>query len=171
MKQTVLFFILIASIIACNNEKTANADETTANNSTTPPPVAVLPFDKLVGLWKNEDGKSFERWTRVDNGQFRMAAFSIKGNDTSWHEKASIYPESDKWVFENTVTNQNDGRAIKFISSIMSGNSVQFSNPAHDFPTDINYTIPDSNTVRAFIVGPNAKGGKDTIPFNFVRVW
>jgi len=47
---------------------------------------------------------------------------------------------------------------------------VQFSNPAHDFPTDINYTVADANTLRAFIVGPNNKGGKDTIPFNYIRV-
>ncbi|HEX7846271.1 MAG TPA: hypothetical protein VF476_10770, partial [Chitinophagaceae bacterium] len=80
-----------------------------------------------------------------------------------------VYPENSNWVYENKVTNQNDGKAIKFTSTKMSDNSVQFSNPAHDFPTDINYTVADANTVNAFIIGPNSKGGKDTIPFNYTR--
>ena len=65
---------------------------------------------------------------------------------------------------------QNDGKAIKFTSIILNEKTVQFSNPQHDFPTDINYTVADANTVNAFIIGPNNKGGKDTIPFNYTRL-
>ena len=130
----------------------------------------LLVFDKLIGLWKSEDGKSFEQWTKNDNGTFQSRAYSIKGTDTSWNEQANIYPENNNWIFENTVKNQNDGKAIKFTSIILTEITVQFSNPQHDFPTDINYTLPDANTINAFIVGPNNKGGKDTIPFNFTRI-
>jgi hypothetical protein len=138
--------------ISCNNKSTGNV------------------FDKLVGIWQSEDGKSFEQWSENDNGTYRSVAFSVNGADTSWNEQASIYPENDKWVFENTVKGQNNGKAVRFVSSALSDNSVQFSNPAHDFPTDINYTLPDANIVHAFIIGPNGKGGKDTIPFNYVRL-
>ena len=65
---------------------------------------------------------------------------------------------------------QNEGKAVKFTSTFLNETSVQFSNPAYDFPTDINDTVTDANTIRAFIVGPNNKGGKDTIPFNYIRV-
>jgi hypothetical protein len=170
---TAIFLIAnIALFTACNNDtdKTtgmeANKTDTTSKQSTTP---ATLVFDKLVGLWQSENGKNFERWTKNDDGTFAAAAFSVKGKDTSWNEQARIYKEGDNWVFENTVKGQNDGRAVKFTSSSISDNSVQFSNPAHDFPTDINYTVPDGNTVNAFIIGPNQKGGKDTIPFNYKR--
>jgi hypothetical protein len=162
-------FFMAFSITACNDQ-TNNKKETTAATESTPSPVMELVFDKLTGTWQSEDGKSFERWAKNDNGTFRSVAFSIKGRDTSWNEQALIYPEKDNWIFENTVKGQNDGKAVKFTSTLFTATSVQFSNPAHDFPTDINYTVPDANTVNAFIIGPNRNGGKDTIPFNYIRV-
>jgi hypothetical protein len=123
-----------------------------------------------VGLWKSEDGKIFERWAKNDNGTYQSRVFSLNGSDTSWNEQATIYPENDKWVFENTVRGQNEGKAVKFTSTFLNENSVQFSNPAHNFPADVNYTVADANRVNAFIAGPNNKGEKDTIPFNYTRV-
>ena len=161
--------LLICLFITACNDKPAESKETTEPATTNIEP-KLLVFDRLVGLWKNEDGKSFEQWTKNDNGTFQSRGYSVKGTDTSWNEQATIYPENNNWIFENTVKNQNDGNAIKFTSTILTETTVQFSNPQHDFPTDINYTLPNSNTVNAFIVGPNNKGGKDTIPFNFTRI-
>lgn len=163
--RSVIIIFSTGSILACNN-----SENSTVKNETSPLPAKELVFDKLTGTWKMDDGKGFERWTKKANGTYQSVAFSIKGNDTSWNEQASIYPENDQWVFENTVKGQNDGKAVKFISSLLDENRVQFSNPAHDFPTDINYTIIGTDAVRAFIVGPNNKGGKDTILFNYIRV-
>lgn len=169
LQSTVTFF-LIVSIMGCTNES-SNEETATKDTSNTGSAVAnQLVFDKLVGTWQSEDGKSFERWTKKADGLFHSSAFSIKGNDTSWNEEANIYPENENWVFENTVRGQNGGKAVKFVSSSLNESSVQFSNPAHDFPTDINYTVRDANTVNAFIAGPNDKGGKDTMPFNYVRI-
>ncbi len=147
-------------VLACNNSE--NKDATT-------PPDKGFVFDKLVGTWQRENSKNFERWTKNNDGTFRSDVFSIKGIDTSWSEQANIYPENDKWIFENTVRGQNEGKAIHFTSSLINENSVQFSNPEHDFPTDVNYTVVDVNTLHAFIIGPNNKGGRDTIPFNYKR--
>lgn len=143
---------------------------TTQKEDTPLPAQQQLIFDKLTGVWQNEDGKSFEHWTKNNNDSYRSVGFSIKGNDTSWNEQAIIYRDKGNWIFENTVKGQNEGKAVKFTSSFLNETSVQFSNPAHDFPTDINYTIADANTLWAFIVGPNNKGGKDTILFNYIRV-
>lgn len=164
--SAILAFFFANFLSSCNNS------ESQAEKTGTPAlPVKQLVFDKLTGTWQSDDGKSFERWAKNDNGTYRSVAFSVKGADTSWNEQAVIYQENNNWVFENTVKGQNKGKAIKFTSSLLSDNSVQFSNPAHDFPTDINYTLPDNNTVSAFIIGPNATtGGKDTIPFNYKRV-
>jgi hypothetical protein len=163
--QSFCILFLKVSIIACNN-----SDGTTTAKDAAIPPLQQLIFDKLTGTWQSEDGKSFERWTKNDNGTYQSAGFSVKAGDTSWNEQANIYRENDNWIFENTVKGQNDGKAIKFTSSFLNENSVQFSNPAHDFPTDINYTIANVNSLRAFIVGPNNKRGKDTILFNYIRV-
>lgn len=154
-------------IIACNNSGSSPA---TKNDASVPLTQKSSVFDRLTGTWQSEDGKSFERWIKKDNGTYTSVGYSIKDGDTSWNEQANIYPENNNWIFENTVKGQNDGKAIKFTSSVLNENSVQFSNPAHDFPTDINYTIANANSLKAFIVGPNNRGGKDTISFNFRKV-
>ncbi len=165
---TLLFIVLIFINTACNNAgKKHETADTIQNNVTTE---NTLVFDKLVGLWQQENGKSFERWSKNENGSYRSVAFSVKGTDTSWNEQASIYPEGGDWIFENNVAGQNEGKSVKFTSLILEANSVQFNNPAHDFPTDVNYTVIDSKTMHAFIVGPNTKGGKDTIPFSYTRL-
>jgi hypothetical protein len=172
MKLNQLFFLSIIMLLcatACNNNSSKPTEEATAkaDSNTT---VTQLVFDKLVGTWQNEDGKGFERWTKNEDGTYKSVGFSVKGTDTSWNEQANIYPENNNWVFDNLVKGQNNGKSVKFTSSQLSENNVQFSNPAHDFPTDINYTLPNANTINAFIIGPNDKGGKDTIPFNFKRL-
>ena len=167
--RSLIAFILILNIAACENKKsgTEKTTETVAVNNNE---AKQLPFDKLIGIWKSDDGKSFEEWTKNDNGTYQSRAYNIKGPDTSWNEQANIYPDNDNWVFENTVKGQNDGKAVKFTSTILNERTVQFNNPQHDFPTDVNYTLADANRLNAFIIGPNRKGGKDTIPFNYTRL-
>ncbi len=165
---SLIGFLLIINVVACNDTG-GGAEETTeankADNET-----KELVFDKLVGLWKSEDSGSFEQWDKNTDGSYQCRAYSIKGVDTSWNEKADIYPENDNWIFESTIKGQNDGKAVKFTSTILNEKTVQFSNPQHDFPTDVNYTVPDATTLNAFIIGPNKKGGKDTISFNYTRI-
>lgn len=167
-----VLLITLSLAFACNNESTGTTpatENTVKTDSLAKSDPAPTVFELLLGTWKTSNSKLFERWTKNDNGSYTSVVFSLKGSDTSWRERASIYPESEKWIYENLVAGQNDGKTVKFTSTSITSNSVQFSNPAHDFPTDINYTLPNANTVHAFIVGPNAKGGKDTIPFNYVR--
>lgn len=156
--RTCIFFIVLLSF-SCKDSRQHNSPDNK--------PVV---FDKLVGTWQNDAEVSFERWTRQPDGSYISVVFSIKGADTSWNERAIIYSESDHWIFENAVKDQNSGSSVKFKSSILTDNSVQFSNPEHDFPTDINYTIINSDKVHAFIIGPNGHGTKDTVPFNYTRV-
>jgi hypothetical protein len=158
----LLIYFSMIFFTACNNSASKKQTDTASTTQAV--------FDKLVGTWQNKNATSFERWTKKIDGSFQSVVFSLKGKDTLWNEQASIYPESGHWIFENRVKDQNGGKAVRFTSSLINDNSVQFSNPTHDFPTDINYTIVDANTVHAFIVGPNDKGGKDTIPFNYTRV-
>ena len=167
--RTLIASMLILAIVACDDKKSdaEKKSETVAANNNE---LKQLPFDKLLGIWQSEDGKSFEEWTKNENGTYQSRAYSVKSTDTSWNEQARIYPENENWVFENTVKGQNDGKAVKFTSTKLNEITVQFSNPQHDFPTDINYTVPDANTLNAFIIGPNNKGTRDTIPFNYTRI-
>ena len=163
--KQVMFYICVLTV-ACNNA----GENSAAEKAISQPGSSVLVFDKLVGTWQNEDGKSFERWTKNHDGTFNSKVFSIYGADTSYNEEALIYKENKNWVFENRVKNQNDGRAVKFTATQLTGSNVQFSNPAHDFPTDVNYTLIDSVTVSAFIIGPAKNGGKNSFYFNYRKL-
>lgn len=156
---------LLAGLVACGSHE--NKTETT---------VAALPeknqafvLDQLVGTWQSEDGKSFERWTKENDRRYHSMAYVLNGPDTLVNEQADIYKEGERWVFDNLVSGQNNGKRIRFVSSLVKDQAIQFSNPEHDFPNEIHYSLPDPEHVHAFIVGNNEKGGKDTIPFNFIR--
>jgi hypothetical protein len=163
-----LMCLLSLSLYNCNNQ-TADSSETRSGSTVTETTSSPAVFEKLLGTWQLEDGKTYERWKRNDDGSYRSNVYVLKDADTSWNEQAHIYLENGRWVFENRINGQNDDKSVKFTSSKLTDNSVQFSNPAHDFPTDVNYTISNQNSVNAFIVGPNSKGGKDTIPFKYKR--
>ncbi len=133
-------------------------------------PETPLVLDKLVGTWKSEDGKSYERWTKNPDGSYHSSVYMLKEKDTFFVEQADIFKRNNHWVFENKVAGQNDGKKVRFTSDIANESKIRFTNPAHDFPNEINYTVPNANVVNAFIVGKNEKGGIDTIPFNYSRV-
>jgi hypothetical protein len=152
----------------CANPDASTSSVTTVAEKTVT--ANALVFDKLLGIWQSGDGKSFERWTKHADGTYASVVYMLNGKDTAFQERAKIYEDHGKWIFENTVSGQNEGKSVKFTSGTLTEKAVQFSNPAHDFPNEINYTLPDDNTVNAFIVGKNAAGGNDTIPFNYKRI-
>lgn len=164
--QKLAIGVMLTGLVACGPPeiKTENPVESMPENS------KAFVLDKLLGTWQGEDGKSFERWTKENHERYRSLVYSLNGKDTVVNERAVIYREGEKWVFENQVSGQNDGKSVKFVSAFVKEDAVQFSNPAHDFPNEIHYSIPDHAHVNAFIVGNNERGGKDTIPFNYKRV-
>lgn len=168
MKHILQKFALSAvltSLMACSSHETKTEHPVTDETHD-----EAFVLDKLLGTWKGEDGKSFERWIKESNGHYNSMVYSLNGKDTVVNERAVIYREGSQWVFENRVSGQNEGKAVRFVSSFVAENDIQFSNPSHDFPNEIHYSIPDHQHVKAFIVGNNEKGGRDTIPFNYTRV-
>ncbi len=168
----MIIFYRVAILVAisfgmagCNeNQDTAKTTENLVPESSQP-----LLFDRLEGIWVNSNGSGFEQWKKNNDSTYDVAGFTVKANDTTRTEYAKVYQENGGWVFENTVEGQNDGKSIKFAAPAIANDQVQFSNPAHDFPTDINYRLVDDTTLKAFIVGPNKTGGQDTIHFQFSR--
>lgn len=165
------FYKIFVTITAVNMLLACSPSETKTPESIYISPVNENAFvlDRLLGTWKSEDGKTFERWSK-GRDNYHSFVYTLNGTDTLVNEQAIVFKESGKWIFETTVNGQNQGKSVRFTASVVKDNVIQFSNPQHDFPTDINYTLSDSETVSAFIAGPNSKGGKDTIPFNFKRM-
>ena len=164
--KVVVLLSLMAFLFSCSNHygdaKSVEKDPVTKEQT--------IIFDKLIGLWKNEDGMSYEKWEKNEDGSYLSRGFQIKESDTVYTEQVLVHKEGGQWMSENTVIGQNNGEAIGFKITKLSVDEAHFSNPAHDFPTDIHYRLKDDNTINAYIAGPNQSGARDTIPFNFLRV-
>lgn len=164
--KAIIFLSALGLLSACGN----NATKTTSDNSSQEKLEQVILFDRLIGLWKNEDGKSYERWTKNVDGSYLSVGFQVKDADTVYAERVYVHRENGQWTSENTVLEQNEGKAVKFTVTKLTQDEAHFNNPTHDFPTDIHYYLADENTIHAFIAGPNQSGSRDTIPFNFMRI-
>lgn len=150
---------------ACGN----NATKTTSDNLSQEKLEEVILFDRLIGLWKTKTKKLWALDKNAD-GSYLSVGFQVKNADTVFTEHVYVHRENGQWISENTVSGQNEGKAIKFTVVKLNQDIAHFSNPTHDFPTDIYYHLADDNILRAFIAGPNPSGNRDTIPFNFMRV-
>lgn len=161
-----LSLLLFASlVISCDSPK--NNLRGNSNSSASVEPTL---FDHFIGTWQNKTFGNYEKWEKISEGQYAAMAFTVKGADTVIQETVKVYKEVGNWVYEVTVKNQNDGLPVKFTANSLTTNQVNFSNPAHDFPTDINYSY-DGDSLLAFIAGIGKDGDKrDTIPFAFERV-
>lgn len=121
-------------------------------------------MERFEGTWKLTTDNQYERWIMKEDGTFDVTVFAPAGQDSAVSEKVKIYRKGNDWCFETLVTGQNKGKSIVFTSTILNDSVVQFENPAHDFPTMINYRIMSDNHLRAFIAGKT-----DTIYFNYNR--
>lgn len=161
-----ILFLFVSGMIAYSNQPAVTKSASAPVNE---PVREKLVFDRLTGSWQSASKKIVERWSKTSDSTYRSVVYSIKGTDTLLNEQATVYLKNRVWIFETLVQGQNAGKAVAFTSTALTPDHVQFSNPAHDFPNEISYTVND-DTVHAFIAGRNAKGGMDTIRFRYTRV-
>ena len=104
--------LLSVGLIACNNNtQEAGPVINEPNNK--------LVMDGMIGTWLNEDGKSFERWTKINDSLYQSVVFTINGTDTAWKERAVVFGKNENWIFENVVSGQNEGQAVSFTSTLL----------------------------------------------------
>jgi hypothetical protein len=126
-----------------------------------------LIFSTLTGTWQRSNGRTHEKWEQKPDGSFFSVMYSVRGADTTIQEEVTTTREGNRWVY--AVKGAGNAEIVRFPSVEVTPTKAHFSNPAHDFPTDIVYELTDPNNLRAFIVGTNNQGIKDTIWFMYKR--
>lgn len=124
-------------------------------------------FNKLTGSWQRTNGKYLEKWEKKADGSFFSISYRINGADTTLEEEVTTTREGNRWVY--AVKGAGNAQIVRFPSIEVTPTKAHFANPAHDFPTDIVYELISPNKLQAYIVGPNNKGGEDTVWFNFKK--
>lgn len=125
-------------------------------------------FNKLIGSWQRSNSRIQEKWAKKPDGSYFSVMYRVNGADTTLIEEVNTTREGKIWVY--AVKGADNPGIVRFPSVEAGPNRVHFANPSHDFPTDIVYELLDPTHIKAYIVGPNDKGGKDTVWFNFTKI-
>lgn len=106
----------------------------------------------ILGSWEGRDSNSVftEDWRKVNNELFEGSAMvTIKG-DTVFSERVTI-EVVDSAVVYRVVIGNNEPVLFKLVSADES--AVSFSNPQHDFPQNIAYSIRPDGSLYAYVDG------------------
>lgn len=116
-------------------------------------------FRQLAGTWvdSNESGKFTESWKWVNDTLIKGTSCMTEGKDTLFTENLQLVAQNGGIYYIPTVSNQNDGKSIRFKLVSRENNVWVFENKKHDFPTRIVYTFKGTDSLMASVEGKENK--------------
>ncbi len=152
MKRIVYCIIGVVCImtLSCNGQ---NSQQTGTNAG------KVNKLDNINWVaadWKMEtpDGIIIESWIKESDSLWIGASYFVLPNgDTASKESIRLTTINDTLYYMPTVSNQNDGKEVRFKETQLTDSSIVFENPVHDFPKQIVYIKTSDTTVHAYIAG------------------
>ena len=107
----------------------------------------------FLGTWEYENIEGFEVW-KTNGNALSGAGYRVKnGKDTVLIETMRVTFEGKKLVLYARVTNQNEGKEIRFEESDKF--KYKFVNESHDFPKSIYYQFKKCKKVRVLLNHPH----------------
>lgn len=125
-------------------------------------------FSWLTGTWKINTGKGtmLEQWhVQNDSTLSGKSAFIKNGTDTIPQETVELTYRNGNWYYIPTVSDQNNGEAVKFKIIFFRGTEFICENPAHDFPQRIAYRRIKNQLFASIEGKKNGKYGKQNYDF------
>jgi hypothetical protein len=104
-------------------------------------------MDNILGCWEMEGNNLTECWTKENDILFSAQVYSVSGLDTAKRENIRLYYTDEKWIYEPTVHDQNNGEPIPFACVSKTDSLMHFSNPKHETPSDIIYSFLHKDTI------------------------
>lgn len=127
----------------------------------------------LPGDWEMRSPKGITResWQRVNDTLFQgFSAFLLPSGDTASYEHIKLIRSENTWWYIPTVSNQNEGKEVRFRLTNATDTSMIFENKAHDFPQRIGYIRTSATSIHAYISGPSKEAGKEKrIDFKYTK--
>ena len=160
MRKFILFLaISISSLTFYSCSNTSNQE---VNDETE----IVENFNWLIGEWQrsNESAglETYETWTKNSDIEYNGIGWTIKANDTVFHENIRLYKADNKWIM--AVKMPDSSVPEKFTLTEIDENSFLCENPEIDFPNKIKYWKNGDN-INALI-----SGNKMEVSFEFNRI-
>ena len=125
----------------------------------------------LQGDWKRDTnkGKVYESWGKPFNNEINGKSYKINDGDTLILETIRIVEEEGKLYYIPTVSNQNEGKPVRFTMTKLNRKLMRFENPDHDFPQVISYFKQDNFSLIAKISATN-EGKTRVVEFSMERL-
>lgn len=124
----------------------------------------------LNGSWMMETkrGKVYEHWTIDSDTQMSAKVFFVSESDSTLSESIMLKQEAGGVFYIPTVTDQNEGKSVRFGPMRADGDAVVFENKQHDFPQRIFYRKFSNDNMLAWIEG-EIEGKTKRSEFPYVR--
>ena len=127
----------------------------------------------LPGDWEMHSPKGITResWQRVNDTLFQgFSAFLLPSGDTASYEHIKLIRNDNTWWYIPTVSNQNEGKEVRFRLTNATDTSMIFENKTHDLPQRIGYIRTSATSIHAYISGPSKEAGKEKqIDFKYTK--
>jgi len=95
----------------------------------------------LIGTWANETkrGNIYETWIKLNDRELFGKSYKIQKQDTVVMETVRLVEAPDNLFYIPTVSNQNQGKPVRFAMTQLTESEMKFENPEHDSPQVIYY--------------------------------
>lgn len=112
----------------------------------------------LLGSWQVEEKNSYEAWEKVNDSVFSGKSYKLVEGEQKISETITLTNSNGDIIYEPTVPDQNEGRAIPFLLNNTQKELYSFENSKHDFPKKIQYKQLDENTLWVNVLGDEDQG-------------
>jgi hypothetical protein len=114
--------------------------------------------DFMVGTWKMEGKEQYEVWESTNNKELNGYSYKLNDNQKIITETLSIKIIENNFIYEATVPDQNEGKAIPFTLNNEIKEYLSFENIKHDFPKKIQYKRLNDDEIEVTVLGDEGKG-------------
>lgn len=112
----------------------------------------------LEGTWKIENKNQYEVWEKVSLTKLEGHSYKLVHGEKHISETLSIHKENNEIIYTALVSNQNQGKAIRFTLNQRVDSLVSFENLSHDFPKKIQYKKLNEKELQVYVLGENNQG-------------
>ena len=151
MKKSITFVILsliVASFVSCKEEIPIKK-------------VTLADVNWIIGQWQTNPKVEVEVWSFKED-KYTASGLIVNEERPRVTELMNISDKNGVLVYSVLSYGQNDNLYVDFALSNNMPKDLIFTNPNHDFPKSIRYTLVDEQTLKVVV------GGTDTKNMEFI---
>jgi hypothetical protein len=149
MFRVIIIMSVLILFLSCKNEERKEVVSAEIKFS------KIAELEWLEGDWTNinDESRSYEKWTKVDDSTLTSFSYVMVENDTVFVEDVTLQERMNDVFFTVKVPDQNDSEAVAFKLIPSEKGIFTFENKTHDFPKRITYSNPVKDSIHAWIEG------------------